>query len=255
MLRIVIPARYQSSRLPGKPLMDIGGKPMIAHVYERAQETKADSIVIATDDKRIVDACDKLGADVFYSEYPHQSGTERIAEVISELGYADDDVIINLQGDEPFLSPELLTQLAATLETSDDASMSSLYAPIEKCEDVFNPNIVKTVIDRNNNALFFSRAPVPWLHGVFDQNDIPDFDLTLFNRHIGLYAYYAGFVKKYIELPVSPIEKPVSLEQLRVLWNGYKIVLSKVDKMIGQEVNTEADLEKAREFYKSVSTQ
>lgn len=251
MLRIVIPARYQSSRLPGKPLVDIGGKPMIEHVYERAQETKADSIVIATDDQRIVEACSKFNADVFYSELDHQSGTERIAEVITQRNYADDDVIINLQGDEPFLEPSLLNQVASTLEASKEARMSSLYAPIEQHEDVFNPNVVKTILDKNDYAIYFSRAPVPWLHGVFDKQEIPDFDLSLFNRHIGIYAYYVSFIKEYIELPISPIEKPVSLEQLRVLWNGYKIALGKVDKMIGQEVNTEADLEKAREFYKN----
>ena len=252
MLRIVIPARYQSSRLPGKPLVDIGGKPMIAHVYERALATKADSIVIATDDQRIVDVCHDFKAEVFYSEQDHQSGTERIAEVVTQLGYADDDIIINLQGDEPFVDPSLLNQVASILEASDLAKMSSLYAPIEIHEDIFNPNIVKTILDKNNYAMCFSRAAIPWLHGVFDQNEIPDVDLSLFKKHIGIYAYYTGFIKEYIELPLSPLEKPESLEQLRVLWNGYKIILGKALAATGQEVNTEADLEKARLFYKTL---
>lgn len=254
MFRIVIPARYQSSRLPGKPLADIGGKPMIAHVYERALETNADSIVIATDDQRIADVAQDLGADVFLTELDHQSGTERIAEVAQIKKYADEDIIVNLQGDEPFIPSILLDQVATTLATQDTAQMASLYMPIKNRDDIFNPHIVKTVFDKDQYAMYFSRAPIPWIHGVFDKETISDnFDLSLFFRHIGIYAYTAGFIKEYIALPISPLEKPVSLEQMRVLWNGYKIVLAEAKEPPGQEINTENDLEKARKIYSSDS--
>lgn len=253
MFRIVIPARYESTRLPGKPLVDIGGMPMIKHVYQRALETNADSILIATDDERIAEVCQGFNAEVFISNKDHQSGTERIAEVISEYEYADNDIIVNLQADEPFLPASLLNQVASTLSDQTDAPMASLYIPLETHSDVFNSNIVKVVMDKNGYALYFSRAAIPWIRGVFDKQDKNDFDLTLFNRHIGVYAYYAWFVKQYITLPLSPIEHPACLEQLRVLWNGYKIKLSGAEQVPGQEINTAEDLAKAREIYKKMS--
>jgi 3-deoxy-manno-octulosonate cytidylyltransferase (CMP-KDO synthetase) len=252
MFRIIIPARYQSSRLPGKPLVDIGGKPMIVHSYERAIEAGADSVVIATDHQEIVDVCEALDADVFLSDVDHQSGTERIAEVVRERGYADDDIIVNLQGDEPFIAPKLLRQVANALADNSSASMSSLFIPLEDHAEVFNPNVVKVCLDKNNYALYFSRASIPWLRGVFDTDNLDDFDLSLFHRHIGIYGYTAEFVKQYIELPVSPLEKQECLEQLRVLWNGYKIVMAEAHELPGQEVNTPADLDRAREYYKTL---
>lgn len=249
MFRIVIPARYQSSRLPGKPLLEIGGTPMITHVYQRALETGADSVIIATDHQDIVTVCEELGADYFLSNADHQSGTERIAEVVAEKNYADDDIIVNLQGDEPFVVPVLLKQVADALACNPSASMSSLFIPLETHEEVFNSNVVKVCLDKNNYALYFSRASIPWLRGVFDQQHDNDFDLSLFHRHIGIYAYTAKFVKQYIELPVSPLEKQECLEQLRVLWNGHKIIMAEAHELPGQEVNTESDLQKAREFF------
>lgn len=251
MIHIIIPARYQSSRLPGKPLVDIGGKPMIQHAYQRALATGADSVVIATDHQDILTACQKFGAEVFMTKANHQSGTERIAEIVHEKNYDNDDVVINLQGDEPFIAPTLLMQVATALAESKEAVMSSLYIPLTAHEDVFNPNVVKVCLDKNQHALYFSRAPIPWLRGVFASNNKTEFDLSLFHRHIGIYAYTAGFVKEYIQLPESPLEQQESLEQLRVLWNGYKIIMSEASELPGQEVNTEEDLEKARKFYQT----
>ena len=249
MLRIVIPARYQSTRFPGKPLQEIGGLPMIAHTYQRALEANVDSIVIATDDERIAAAVKAIGSDVFFSTTEHASGTERIAEVAQQLGYDDEDIVINLQGDEPFVPAILLRQTAETLAMHADASMATVYIPLESSVDVFNPNIVKVVLDKHNYALYFSRASIPWLRGVFDNESQPNFDLTSFHRHIGIYAYRAGFVKCYHELVISPLEKQESLEQLRVLWNGHKIILSQATELPGQEVNTPEDLERVQAIY------
>ena len=172
------------------------------------------------------------GQKFFLSQAEHQSGTERIAEVVRALGYDEQDIIVNLQADEPFIDPQLLRQTAAKLAADEVASMSTVYIPLDKTEDVFNPNIVKVVLDKHDYALYFSRAPIPWLRGVFDQQQ-SEFPLQLFHRHIGIYAYRAGFVKQYRELAASPLEQYESLEQLRVLWNGYKIILSEAAALPG----------------------
>lgn len=249
MFHIIIPARYQSSRLPGKPLLEIGGIPMIVHVYQQALKAGAESVVIATDDKRIEQVLLAEGANVFMSDVPHDSGTERLAEVVDALDYSDDDIIVNLQGDEPFVPTKLLQQVAQELQENSMASMSSLYIPLEVHEDVFNPNIVKVVLDKHKFALYFSRAPIPWLRDDFAEEKVDDFDLSLFHRHIGIYGYRANFIKEYVKLPSSPLEQYESLEQLRVLWNGYKIILAEASTMPGQEVNTAEDLEKARKIF------
>ena len=251
MHRIIIPARYQSSRFPGKMLQKIGGIPMIVHVYQRAVEAVADSVVVATDDERIAEAVTAVGAEVFFSTTEHHSGTERITEVVQKLGYADDDIVVNLQGDEPFIPAKLLRQVAESLQTHTEASVATLYLPLTNKEDVFNPNVVKVVLDKNNYALYFSRAPIPWLRDVFD-TPTADFPLALLHRHLGIYAYRVSFIKHYGELAVSPLEQQESLEQLRVLWNGYKIILNEIDPFPGQEVNTPEDLKKAREFYTKI---
>ncbi len=249
MLRIVIPARYQASRFPGKLVKEIGGIPVVLHTYQRALEANFDSVVVATDDQRIAEIMTAAGAEVFLSQVEHQSGTERIAEVVQTLDYDEQDIIVNLQADEPFINPKLLEQAAQTLNADKVASVSTIYIPLDKTEDVFNPNIVKVILDKDNYALYFSRAPIPWLRGVFDQQQQQDFTLQLFHRHIGIYAYRAGFVKEYRNLSVSPLEKYESLEQLRVLWNGYKIILHEALALPGQEVNTKEDLQKAQAIY------
>jgi 3-deoxy-manno-octulosonate cytidylyltransferase (CMP-KDO synthetase) len=249
MFHIVIPARYESSRLPGKPLLDIGGKPMIAHVYQRALETGAESVVVATDDTRIADAVHAINGNVLLTAVEHESGTERIAEVIAQGSYADDDIIINLQGDEPFVPVELLQQTAAALNAHPSASMASLFIPLSEPEEVFNPNIVKVVLDKDNFAMYFSRAPIPWLRNEFATLPSTEFDAAQFYRHVGIYGYRASFVTEYVQLPVSPLEKLESLEQLRVLFNGYKIIMAQASALPGQEVNTAEDLLQAREIY------
>ena len=249
MSHIIIPARYHSTRLPGKPLVDIGGVPMILRVYERAQQVGAQSVVVATDDERIASVLRAVGAEVFVSDVDHQSGTERLAEVVAAGTYSDDDIIVNLQGDEPFIPVELLQQVATTLQQSNDAAMSTLYVPFEQAVDVFNPNIVKVVLDERDYALYFSRAPIPWLRDQFhDIQTISEFDALPFRRHIGIYAYRASFVKQYGALMESPLEKYECLEQLRVLWHGYKIALAAAVTLPGQEVNTPEDLIRAQEF-------
>jgi 3-deoxy-manno-octulosonate cytidylyltransferase (CMP-KDO synthetase) len=247
MFRVVIPARYGSSRLMGKPLAMIGDKPMIQWVYENAVKSHADSIVIATDDARIEKIAKSLGADVFLSDIPHNTGTERIAEVVEVLGYDDDDIIVNLQGDQPFLQGELVKQAAELLAQHDHVFMSTLYIPMPSHEEVFNPNTVKLVLDKEQCALYFSRAPIPWLRDEFTK-DNKKFDLSIFHQHIGVYAYRAHFIKKYITLSESPIEHYESLEQLRVIWNGYKIIAASVKVIPGQEVNTPEDLDKAQVY-------
>ncbi len=255
MRHIVIPARYHSSRFPGKLLQEIGGVPIIVHTYQCAQAAAVDSVLIATDSERIAEVVQAAGAEVFFSNTIHHSGTERITEVVQQVAYADDDIIINLQGDEPFVPPKLLEETAAKLQKHHQASIATNCFPLEQITDVFNPNIVKVVLDKQHYALYFSRAPIPWLSGVFESKcDVIfpsslDVDLSLFNRHIGIYAYRAGFIKDYGKLAPSPLERHESLEQLRVLWNGYKIVVSQSDSFPGQEVNTPADLQKARDYF------
>lgn len=249
MFHIVIPARIKSTRLPNKPLQEIGGIPMVLHVYQRALEANAASVVVATDDEQIKRICEAAGATVFISDIDHQSGTERICEVVSALNYHDDDIIVNLQGDEPFAPASFLQQVAELLQKHPDANMSSIYTSLKHKEDVFNPNIVKIALDKNQQALYFSRAPIPWLRGVFDRSTASDFDLSIFHHHIGIYGYRASFIKQYNELPVSPLESLEALEQLRVLWNGYKIILTAAHEAPGFEINTPEDLEKARAFY------
>jgi 3-deoxy-manno-octulosonate cytidylyltransferase (CMP-KDO synthetase) len=251
MFRIIIPARYASTRLQGKPLQLIGDKPMILHVYQRALEAGADSIIVATDHKGIQEVCEVEGAQVFYSDHEHQSGTERICEVVHHLNYADNDIIVNLQGDEPFVPASLLAQVSELLVQHSDINMASIYTDLKSQEDVFNSNIVKIALDKNNCALYFSRAPIPWLRGIFEQN-LKDFDLSLFHHHLGIYGYRAKFLKEYHTLEPSPLETVEALEQLRVLWNGHKIILTKANEKPGVEVNTAEDLIKAQKYYDRV---
>jgi 3-deoxy-manno-octulosonate cytidylyltransferase (CMP-KDO synthetase) len=248
MFRIVIPARYKSTRLPAKPLAMIGDKTMLEHVYLRALEAGADSVVIATDDQRIQKLGEQLGAEVCITADNHPSGTDRIAEVVELMDYDADDIIINLQGDCPFLPGKLLNQVAQTLKQASTASVSTLYTNINNQEEIFNPNIAKIVLDKNSYAMYFSRAPIPWLREQFGKEDMGEIDLTIFHAHIGVYAYRASFVKQYRNLPMSPLENYEALEQLRVLWNGYKIIAAKAIVLPGQEVNTPEDLAAANKL-------
>jgi len=244
--KIVIPARYASSRLPGKPLLDIGGKPMIQRVYESAGESKASEVVIATDDQRIREAAEHFGAEVCMTADSHRSGTDRIAEVVRKLTWDDDTIVVNLQGDEPAMPPSLVFQVALDMETHQRADITTLSTPINEREVLFDPHMVKVVTDAEGYALYFSRAPIPWHRDEFLHTDRPLPPDVGFARHIGLYAYRAGYLEKYVNWPPSPLEQAESLEQLRVLWHGGCIHVSQAETEPGHGIDTADDLVRAR---------
>ncbi len=242
--RVVIPARYASTRLPGKPLRAIAGRPMILHVCARARESGAKQVVVATDDQRIHAAVVAGGFEALMTDPAHPSGTDRIVEVVERLAWEDDAIVVNLQGDEPAMPAALLSQVADTLETHPQAVMATLGAPLQRAADLADPNVVKLVTDRAGHALYFSRAAIPWYrdHFASGMESLPDAHVVM--RHIGLYAYRVGFLKTYAGLPVSPLEQAESLEQLRVLWNGYRIAVRAASEEPGQGVDTPADLQR-----------
>jgi len=249
MFKIVIPARYASSRLPGKPLLDIAGKPMIQHVYERAQESQATEVIIATDDERIAKVAHEFGADVCMTRADHPSGTDRLAEVASIKSFADNDIITNVQGDEPCLPAELINQVADDLLQHENADIATLYSQIDQEKHVFDPNIVKVVMDSQGYALYFSRAPIPWMRDHFDQQSTLPPELPHY-RHIGLYGYRASFLKHYAELSPCVLEQEESLEQLRAIYHGKKIHMSLAKISAGHGVDTADDLDAVRSLLK-----
>lgn len=243
--KVIIPARFASSRLPGKPLLDIAGKPMIQHVFERAKESQASEVLIATDNEQIMLVAREFGADVCLTRTDHPSGTDRLAEVVSQRGFSDDDIIINVQGDEPCLPASLINQVANDLLQHPAADIATLYSQIDQEKQVFDPNVVKVVMDNLGYALYFSRAPIPWMRDHFDQQSTLPPELPHY-RHIGLYGYRASFLKHYSELSPCILEKEESLEQLRAIYNGKKIHLSAAEISPGHGVDTEEDLEEVR---------
>ena len=236
---VVIPARYQSSRLPGKLLMDLNGMTVIERVYRQALLAGASSITIATDSEKIFEHATEFGAQVVMTATTHQSGTERIAEVIARQRFSKDAIIVNVQGDEPLISPVLIKQVASTLSESN-SPMATLCWPIETLDEMMNPNVVKVVRDYHNNALYFSRSRIP-------ANRDNAVQISDGFRHIGLYAYRASFLLDYVNLPVCSLEAVEALEQLRVLWAGYKINVATAVVAPQQDINTLDDLQKARE--------
>ncbi|WP_432463058.1 MULTISPECIES: 3-deoxy-manno-octulosonate cytidylyltransferase [unclassified Agarivorans] len=240
---VVIPARYQSTRLPAKPLQDIAGKTMIERVYQQALLSGAERVVIATDDQRIVDVAESFQAEVVLTAQSHESGTERLAEVCQRLAFAADTIVVNVQGDEPMIPPKVIAQVAGLLEDAPAVKMASLSVPILEDTDIHDPNVVKVVCDKDNHALYFSRAPIPFERDGQWQAD-------LYSRHIGIYAYRAHFVDEYIQLSPSPLEKMEKLEQLRVLWHGYKIKMARALETPAHGVDTPEDLEKVRALFK-----
>lgn len=244
---VVIPARYASTRLPGKPLQDIAGLPMVVHVYRRAVESGAKQVLVATDDERVREAVERFGGQAMMTSTQHRSGTERLAEVADYLSLADDSIVVNLQGDEPMMPAALLRQVAKALH-DHPAEVSTLCAPFLNVEDLFDPNIVKLVRDIQGYALYFSRAPIPWNRATFTSS--PTKGLTSFHqRHIGLYAYRAGFIRKYVTLLPSPIEELESLEQLRILYHGFRIYLEEAIAAPGPGVDTPEDLDRVRQLF------
>ena len=246
--RVVIPARFSSSRLPGKPLADIHGKAMVLHVLERALQSSAYSVVVATDDARVHQAVTAAGHQAIMTSPDHASGTERLVEVVETLGWADDTVIVNVQGDEPLIDPQFIRDAAQQLATHEDAVIATLAHPITEHTDFTNPNVVKVVCNAHGYALYFSRAPIPWPRDVLASGTQITSDLPVL-RHIGLYAYRAGFLKTYAQLSASPLERCEMLEQLRVLWHGYRISVGVTASAAAPGVDTPDDLERVRALF------
>ncbi|NLY57361.1 MAG: 3-deoxy-manno-octulosonate cytidylyltransferase [Gammaproteobacteria bacterium] len=249
MFHVIIPARYASTRLPGKPLQDIHGKPMIQHVWEQAQKSAAASITIATDDQRIVEACNGFGADVLLTRADHPSGTDRLQEVVSHLGLDDQAHVVNVQGDEPLIPPTLIDQVAADLRAFPEASIATLAEALDDVNTLFNPNAVKVVTDHQGFALYFSRAPMPWCRDDFADGRPASLPGAVpFRRHIGLYAYKVGFLHDYVRWPSSPLETAESLEQLRALWFGCRIHVADACEIPPAGVDTPEDLQRVRQL-------
>ncbi|QBF27828.1 3-deoxy-manno-octulosonate cytidylyltransferase [Pseudomonas tructae] len=243
---VVIPARLRSTRLPGKPLLLIAGKPMIQHVWEQARKSSASRVVIATDDTDILKACEAFGAEVLMTREDHDSGTDRLAEVAAKLGLAADAIVVNVQGDEPLIPPVIIDQVAANLAAHPEAGIATLAEPISDVEALFNPNAVKVVSDCNGLALTFSRAPLPWARDAFAQSREQMPQGVPYRRHIGMYAYRAGFLQDFVAWGPCWLEKTESLEQLRALWHGVRIHVADAIDPPPVGVDTPEDLERVR---------
>ncbi len=250
---IVIPARYHSTRLPGKPLRDIVGKPMIQRVYEQCLQAGASRVIVATDDQRILDRVRDFGGEALMTSTRHQSGTDRLQEVASLCQMPDDGILVNVQGDEPLIPPNVITQVAANLDGHPEAAVATLMEPIHSPEDFSNPNIVKVVGDNNDLALYFSRAPIPWPrdHFLAGKSGLPSGFVP--HRHIGIYAYRVARLNRFVQWPVAPIEQLESLEQLRFLWNGERIHLAEAIAAVPGGVDTEADLQRVIDLIRAVN--
>jgi 3-deoxy-manno-octulosonate cytidylyltransferase (CMP-KDO synthetase) len=245
---ILIPARYASTRLPGKPLADLGGKPLVVRVAERARASGAERVVVATDDARIEEAARAWGVDTIMTRTGHPSGTDRLAEAAVRLGLADDEIVVNVQGDEPLLDPALMRRVANTLAARPDAAIATACHPITHVEEARNANVVKVVLDARGNALYFSRAPIPWARDAFAA-DPPVLPPGLpIHRHYGLYAYRVAFLRTFPALAPAPIETHEALEQLRALWHGLRIVVDVVEAAPSPGIDTPDDLARVREL-------
>ena len=242
---VIIPARLASTRLPNKPLADLGGKPMVVRVAERAMLSGASDVIVATDHAEIRAACAAHGVHASLTRSDHPSGTDRIAEVAAVIGLAADAVVVNVQGDEPLIDPALIAATAARI--TDGVSMATAAHAIDDVQDAFSPNVVKVVLDKAGRALYFSRAPIPWQRDAFAQSRFVLPPGTL--RHIGLYAYRNAFLQAYPALAVSPLEQIEALEQLRVLWHGFPIAVYVTDSAPAAGVDTPEDLIRVRQYF------
>ena len=239
---VVIPARLGSTRLPRKPLADIGGKPMVIRVAERAKQSLAHSVVVATDSPEIQAACDEYRIECLLTSADHPTGTDRIAEVAQLLKLPSNALIVNVQGDEPLIPPELINQVASTLAEHQECAISTVAVPITDATEINNPNVVKVVLNRAGEALYFSRAPIPFVREPqVDQK-------TDHLRHLGIYAYRADFLQAYTRLEPAPPEQAEALEQLRALWNGYRIAVHIASEAPPAGVDTPEDLERVRQM-------
>jgi 3-deoxy-manno-octulosonate cytidylyltransferase (CMP-KDO synthetase) len=246
---VIIPARLASTRLPNKPLADLGGKPMVVRVAERAALSGAAQVIVATDHADIVSACRMHGVTVHMTRSDHPSGTDRIAEVAAAMHLAEDAVVVNVQGDEPLISPTLISATAGLVSAS--VPMATAAHPIGELAEIFNPNVVKVVLNKAERALYFSRATIPWHRDAFAQStdSVPSAYRPL--RHIGLYAYSNAFLQSYPTLEMSPLEQIEALEQLRVLWHGYPIAVHVTQEAPAAGVDTPEDLARVRQHYKT----
>lgn len=247
--KIVIPARFGSSRLPGKPLLDIAGKPIIWHVYQQACKTGIahQDIIIATDNQEIFDCATNFGASVIMTKASHESGTDRLAEVVTKLAWHDNEIIVNLQGDEPLITPEVIQLTAETLAGNKQAGMATLACNLDDETQLHDPNCVKLVCNNNNQAMYFSRAAIPFARdgvnsGLFNSSKNP------WLRHVGMYAYRVKTLKKLIQLPMVALEEIEKLEQLRALWHGIDIQVARIAQAPGHGVDTAEDLARVREL-------
>ncbi len=247
---VVIPARHASTRLPGKPLADIAGKPMVVHVADRARRSGARSVCVATDHEDIAAACRKHGHEAVMTRADHPSGTDRIAEVARQLRLARGTIVVNVQGDEPLMEPALIRAVASLLHEDRSAAVATACCPIGKAAELFNPNAVKVVLDARGQALYFSRAPIPWDRDRFAKSAGARTSMAgavaNWYRHIGIYAYRVSFLERYGALAPSPLEQAEALEQLRVLWHGFQIAVAVRSKAPPAGVDTPADLRRVR---------
>lgn len=242
---VLIPARLASTRLPNKPLADIGGAPMVVRVAQRASRSGAARVVVACDSGDIMAACAAHGVHAVLTKVDHPSGSDRLAQACDLLGLADDEIVVNVQGDEPLIDPQLIAQVADLLQKSQLAMMGTAAHAIEFVADQSNPNIVKVVLDAQNHALYFSRSLIP-----FNRDGHPHAPQPL--RHVGIYSYRAGFLRQFPKLAQAPIEVSESLEQLRALWHGYKIAVHIASQAPGPGVDTPQDLERVRGLWASL---
>ena len=241
MFTVIIPARYKSERLPGKALIDLAGKPMVQHVFERASRSSAVDVVVATDDERIADVVDAFGGKSCMTSPDHPSGTDRLQEAATKLGLGADDLVVNVQGDEPLIPPAVIDQVARNLATSG-ARMATLCERISDWREVVDPNIVKVVTDLNDMAVYFSRAPIP-----YDRAQSSSVAQVEYKRHLGIYAYRVSLLEDFVRWPPSPLEKAERLEQLRALWHGVDIHVAQAAVSIPPGIDTEQDLRRTRE--------
>lgn len=245
---IVIPARFASSRLPGKPLADIAGKPMIERVYACATQSRASRVVVATDDERIVQTVQSFGGEACLTAPDHESGTDRLQEVAEQLKLSDDEIVVNVQGDEPLIPAAVINQVADNLAEHGEASCATLAEPISRVEDIFNPNVVKVVASSSGLALYFSRAPIPWAREAYQQAPVQTVS-DLAQRHIGIYAYRVALLREFVSWPVAALEATEKLEQLRILANGRHIHVASAVEAVPGGVDTAEDLERVRALF------
>lgn len=247
----IVPARMASTRLPGKPLADIGGVPMVVRVAESAAASGAARVVVATDDAAILAACHAAGVEALLTSSSHPTGTDRLAEAVAMLNLPEETIVVNVQGDEPLLPPPAIAAVAALLAARADCAVATAAHPLADAAECFNPNVVKVVTDSHDRALYFSRAPIPWSRDGFAASRVVLPTPALWLRHVGLYAYRCGFLRRFPSLAQAPIETEEALEQLRILWHGERIAVLRLTDPLPAGVDTPEDLARVRALFAS----